>query len=133
MVNLISLKNFFGVAAQPSLQAWDDIIFHSSTGILVMRFVAFAYTYHYLNWFSKTEVIKWHKIPKMRLIGIIVLWIISIGIYIKDYQLGLQWLFFLSFLHVFLEFPLNYVSIIGIGKSLQGRIVKQKQMTAIEK
>jgi hypothetical protein len=26
--------------------------------------IAFAYTYHYLNWFSKTSVIQRHKIPR---------------------------------------------------------------------
>jgi hypothetical protein len=30
--------------------------------------------------------------------------------------LGLSFLFFLSFTHVLLEFPLNMVSIVGIGK-----------------
>ncbi len=127
MVNLFSLKNFMGVPAQPSIQAWDAVIFHSQTGVLFMRFVAFAYTYHYLNWFSKTEVIKWHKIPKTRLLGIALIWLVSICIYMKDYQLGLQWLFFLSFLHVFLEFPLNYMSAIGIGKSIRERVGKQGQ------
>lgn len=33
-------------------------------GLKLQAFIAFAYTYHYLNWFSKTEVIKWHQIPK---------------------------------------------------------------------
>jgi hypothetical protein len=81
-----------------------------------MRFIAFAYLYHYLNWFSKTEVIKWHQVPKVRLIAIAALWLFSLGIYAYDYALGLQWLFFLSFSHVLLEFPLNYLSIVGIGK-----------------
>jgi hypothetical protein len=26
----------------------------------VQSFIAFAYTYHYLNWFSKTSIIKWN-------------------------------------------------------------------------
>jgi hypothetical protein len=30
--------------------------------------------------------------------------------------MGLSFLFFLSFTHVLLEFPLNMVSIVGIGK-----------------
>lgn len=123
---MTSLRQLMGVPVQPSQQAWYDVIFNSPKGILMARFIAFAYTYHYLNWFSKTEVIKWHKVPKMRLVGVVILWAISIGLYIKSYVLGLQWLFFLSFLHVLLEFPLNMVSIIGIGKYLQGRIFKPK-------
>ncbi|MFM7730908.1 MAG: hypothetical protein ACKO6L_07710 [Flavobacteriales bacterium] len=93
-----------------------DVVFHSNIGIMLMRFFAFAYLYHYLNWFSKTEVIKWHKIPKMRFLGIVVLWLTACGLYAYDYALGLNFLFFLSFSHVLLEFPLNIVSIVGIGK-----------------
>jgi hypothetical protein len=93
-----------------------DVVFHSSAGIMLMRFFAFAYLYHYLNWFSKTEVIKWHKIPKMRFAAIIALWLIACGLYAYDYAIGLNFLFFLSFSHVLLEFPLNVVSIVGIGK-----------------
>lgn len=96
--------------------SWNNFIYNSSAGVLLMRFIAFAYLYHYLNWFSKTEVIKWHQVPKMRLLIIAALWLFSLGIYAYDYALGLQWLFFLSFSHVLLEFPLNYISIVGIGK-----------------
>ena len=39
-------------------------IYDSTAGLIVMRLIAFAYTYHYLNWFSKTSIIKWHEIPK---------------------------------------------------------------------
>ncbi|UAY51073.1 hypothetical protein [Ferruginibacter albus] len=95
-----------------------NLVFHSSTGILLMRFIAFAYTYHYLNWFSKTEIIRWHKVPKARFVGVIILWVASLILYGINYSLGLNWLFFLSFCHVLLEFPLNMVSITGIGKEL---------------
>lgn len=98
---------------------WTNLVFHSSTGILVTRFIAFAYMYHYLNWFSKTEIIRWHKVPKVRFIAVIVLWIISLALYAYSYKVGLQWLFFLSFTHVLLEFPLNFTSIVGIGKEFR--------------
>jgi hypothetical protein len=81
-----------------------------------MRFIAFAYLYHYLNWFSKTEVIRWHKVPKVRFIAVISIWIAACVVYLIDYGLGLTFLFFLSFTHVLLEFPLNMMSIVGIGK-----------------
>ncbi len=125
MVNA-SLHNLMSVPKQPDIESWHNIFFNSKTGILLARFIAFAYTYHYLNWFSKTEVIKWHKIPKMRFALIFVLWAVSIGLYANNYLLGLQWLFFLSFAHVLLEFPLNMVSIIGIGKSLPELFSKPK-------
>ena len=102
--------------AAPDYSNAASVVFHSQTGILLMRFIAFAYTYHYLNWFSKTEVIKWHKVPKVRFIAVIVLWIISLVLYGVNYSLGLRWLYFLSFCHVLLEFPLNMVSITGIAK-----------------
>ncbi len=97
---------------------WSKLVFQSSTGILVTRFIAFAYLYHYLNWFSKTEIIRWHKVPKARFVVVIILWLVSLGLYAYSYKVGLQWLFFLSFTHVLLEFPLNFVSISGIGKEL---------------
>ena len=95
---------------------WWSAVFLSSAGLMLMRFIAFAYLYHYLNWFSKTEVIRWHKVPKVRFIGVVTLWVISCGLYVYDYAIGLSFLFFLSFTHVLLEFPLNITSIIGIGK-----------------
>jgi hypothetical protein len=101
-------------------------LFHSNIGIAVQRFIAYAYTYHYLNWFSKTNVIRWHLIPKTRFIFIIAAWLISIGLYLYNYQLGFEWLFLMSFLHVLLEFPLNFVSIIGIGTEIKGIISKGK-------
>lgn len=99
-------------------------VFHSGTGIAIMRFIAFAYTYHYLNWFSKTKVIRWHEIPKSRSILIAVLWLVSVTLYAIDYSLGFKWLFLLSFMHVMVEFPLNYISFIGIFRELTGRATK---------
>lgn len=108
------LINFFNMDKLSSINE----IFTTNAGFVIMRFIAFAYTYHYLNWFSKTSVIKWHLVPRKTLIATLAIWIISISLYIYDYTLGLHVLFFLSFLHVFLEFPLNIVSFTGIGKEL---------------
>jgi hypothetical protein len=92
-----------------------------------MRFIAFAYTYHYLNWFSKTSVIRWHEVGVKRLAAIGALWLASVGLFAYDYTLGFKFLFCLSVMHVYLEFPLNHLSIIGafrevrllIGKPLE--------------
>lgn len=89
-------------------------LYHSQIGWKIMRFIAFAYTYHYLNWFSKTSIIRWHKVAKPYIYISAFIWIASIGLYLFDYRIGLRWLFFLSFLHVLLEFPLNIVSVKGI-------------------
>jgi len=99
-----------------SLEKYASIIYNSTIGIMLMRFIAFAYMYHYLNWFSKTEVIRWHKVPKIRFAAVLLIWLSACGLYAYNYALGLSFLFFLSFTHVLLEFPLNMVSIVGIGK-----------------
>src|SRR5581483_6211306 len=99
--------------------ATRETIFSSDIGFGIMRFIAFAYTYHYLNWFSKTSVIKWHQVPRQWLLSVIVLWIFSVGLYAYSYETGLMVLYFLSMLHVFLEFPLNYRSFIGIGDEVK--------------
>lgn len=126
------LINLFGLAdlrefSRESFIENTNTIFSSQAGFMVMRFIAFAYTYHYLNWFSKTSVIQWHKVPKKTLYIIISIWVVSVAIYAYDYMLGLKWLFLLSFLHVLLEFPLNYRSVIGIGTELKA-IVLGKQV-----
>jgi hypothetical protein len=93
-------------------------VYKSDLGLIVMRFIAFAYTYHYLNWFSKTSVIKWHQVPKKHLMTVGGLWAVSVAFYLYDYKIGFHVLYLLSILHVFLEFPLNHVSIIGIFKEI---------------
>jgi hypothetical protein len=99
-----------------SLDKYASIVYNSTIGIMLMRFIAFAYLYHYLNWFSKTEIIRWHQVPKLRFAAVILLWVVASVFYAYDYSLGLSLLFFLSFSHVLLEFPLNIISIVGIGK-----------------
>jgi hypothetical protein len=84
----------------------------SLAGLKIEVFIAFAYTYHYLNWFSKTSIIGWGKhINKNKLIVIIVVWLLSVGLYLYDYKTGIIALMFLSYLHVILEFPLNIACI----------------------
>jgi hypothetical protein len=77
-----------------------------STGLL-----SFVYTYHYLNWFIKADVIGWRRIPPMRLGLIIALSAGATGLYFYDYALGFTVLLALSLIHVVLEFPLNTLSI----------------------
>jgi hypothetical protein len=124
-------EKVYQLFSSPNIQVPDvrTALYESSLGIKIMRFIAFAYTYHYLNWFSKTTVIKWHRISKLRMGIIVLLWGISIGLYAYDYKLGFDWLFFLSVLHVFLEFPLNHTSFIGIFKEskdmINGKVARE--------
>ncbi|MEQ9487497.1 MAG: hypothetical protein RIM72_00740 [Alphaproteobacteria bacterium] len=87
----------------------------------LIGFVAFVNTYHYLNWFSKTEVIKWHQVPKPVLAVVCTVYAASILVYVIDYQTGFKVLLLLSFMHVVLEFPLNTVSTIETGRLLRQR------------
>jgi hypothetical protein len=98
-------------------------IYESAAGLSIMRFIAFAYTYHYLNWFSKIHVINWHKVPPKKMYFIVLMWLSAIALYLINYQIGLFVLFFLSLMHVLLEFPLNHQSILGIvsGLKLKGK------------
>lgn len=85
----------------------------------VMRLIAFAYTYHYLNWFSKTSIIRWHEVPMPRFVTIVALWLAAVAVYMHDYETGLSVLYVLSLLHVLLEFPLNHKTFAGIGAELK--------------
>jgi hypothetical protein len=93
-------------------------IYESQNGLVVMRLIAFAYTYHYLNWFSKTSIIKWHEVPRSRTVMIMVIWLAALAIYAYDYDTGMAVLYFMSILHVMLEFPLNHRTFRAIGKEM---------------
>lgn len=96
--------------------------FNHPANVALTRFIGFAYTYHYLNWFSKTSIIKWHEVSWPRMAVVVAVWIVSVGLYAWDYALGFKWLLFLSMAHVMLEFPLNHRSFIGIGQELWSRV-----------
>ncbi|HRH33873.1 MAG TPA: hypothetical protein PKY12_02395, partial [Catalimonadaceae bacterium] len=88
-------------------------------GLKIQIFISFAYTYHYLNWFSKTSIIGWNR--NNSLLGnalIVVAWIGSVSLYFLENKLGLALLFTLSLLHVLMEFPLNARSIQVVSQSL---------------
>jgi hypothetical protein len=80
------------------------------TGLL-----AFVYTYHYLNWFIKADVIRWTDIPPARLVLVAAISAASTGLYFYDYALGFSVLLALSLVHVVLEFPLNALAMRQLG------------------
>lgn len=94
-----------------STRNWDNIV-------AAMRFVSFAYTYHYMNWFLKTGVVGWHKVGKERLIIACALYAVALLLYLMDFGVGIKILLFLSMAHVYLEFPLNLKTIISISDDL---------------
>ena len=99
-----------------------EAVYESGAGLAVMRLIAFAYTYHYLNWFSKTSVIKWHQVPRARAAAIVLAWAGAVALYAFDYATGLSVLYVLSLLHVLLEFPLNHQTFVGIGSELRALV-----------
>ena len=113
-----------GYTSTSYMKEGDIALFFSGNGIRIMRFIAFAYTYHYLNWFSKTSIIQWHDTKKRNLIFIGAIWIVSVLLYLYNYKTGLKWLYMLSLGHVLLEFPLNFRSFIEVRKQAALRIFK---------
>jgi hypothetical protein len=84
------------------------------TGLL-----AFVYTYHYLNWFIKADVIRWTDIPPARLALVATISAASTGFYFYDYALGFSVLLALSLIHVVLEFPLNALTMRQLGDAVR--------------
>ncbi|MBQ0787037.1 MAG: hypothetical protein KBT69_06035 [Oceanihabitans sp.] len=101
-----NLAKLFGV--------YEDLkfFFYEKLDVKIQIFIAFAYIYHYLNWFSKTTIIGWHKeLTGKKAILILGVWIAILFCYLYDYRLGLVISIFLSVSHVMLEFPLNIITI----------------------
>jgi hypothetical protein len=96
----------------------NDFIYHDPLALSVMSFIAFAYLYHYLNWFSKVSVIRWHNVPRSRLMAMAALWAMMLVLCWLDYAIGLEVLYLLSITHVLLEFPLNNLTLITIVKEI---------------
>ena len=65
-----NLAQLFGV--------YEDLkfFFYEKIDLKIQIFISFAYIYHYLNWFSKTTIIGWHKqLNFKKSIIILLLWI----------------------------------------------------------
>jgi hypothetical protein len=119
-LSLFSLQDIMGYRPE---QLVGVNVYTSDLVLRLIRFFAFAYTYHYLNWFSKTSIIQWHAVSRPRLLLVGSLWIASVALYLVNFDAGLRWLFFLSLAHVLLEFPLNHKSFLEIGSELRKRLV----------
>jgi hypothetical protein len=79
-----------------------------------MRLMGFAYSYHYLNWFSKTRIIQWHNVPRSRMRLILVVYLSALALYGYNYYWGFVAVMTLSFAHVMLELPLNFRTVAGV-------------------
>ena len=85
-------------------------------------FLAFAYTYHYLNWFSKVNVIRWNDVPRVRRYSIATIYVLLLAAYACSFLVGFTLSLLLSVLHVLLEFPLN----VRTFSALSGNIARPR-------
>jgi len=89
--------------------------------------LAFIYTYHYLNWFIKAEVIRWNAMSRGRLALVVAASAASTALYFYDYAFGFTVLLALSLAHIVLEFPLNSLALRQLGAAIAGRAMKVGQ------
>lgn len=95
------------------------------TGLL-----AFLYTYHYLNWFIKADIIRWADIPPRRLALVGAVSAASTGLYFYDYALGFSVLLALSLAHVVLEFPLDALAVRQLGGAVREAVLPRPPRAA---
>jgi hypothetical protein len=91
--------------------------------------LAFIYTYHYLNWFIKAEVIRWNAMSRGRLALVVAASAASTALYFYDYAFGFTVLLALSLAHIVLEFPLNSLALRQLGTAIAGSATKAGQRT----
>jgi len=96
----------------------------------IVSLLAFVYTYHYLNWFIKAEVIRWADISRGRLAIVVAASAASTALYFYDYAYGFSVLLALSLAHIVLEFPLNGLALRQLGGAIGQSVTKAVQQRA---
>ena len=89
--------------------------------------LAFVYTYHYLNWFIKAEIIHWNAMTKKRLAVVVMASGASTALYFYDYAFGFTVLLAFSLAHIVLEFPLNVLALRQLGAAIGSSAMKIAQ------
>ena len=97
---------------------------HLTFGARITGLLSFVYTYHYLNWFIKADVVRWTAVPKPRLAAIAALSVAATGLYFYNYAYGFMVLLLLSLAHVLLEFPLDSLAIRQLGAMIGERFAR---------
>ena len=96
----------------------------------LISLLAFIYTYHYLNWFIKAEVIRWADISRGRLAIVAAASAGSTALYFYDYAYGFSVLLALSLAHIVLEFPLNGLALRQLGAAVGQSVAKAMHQRA---
>jgi hypothetical protein len=92
--------------------------------------LAFIYTYHYLNWFIKAEVIRWNRMTKGRIALVAAASAASTALYFYDYAFGFSVLLAFSLAHVVLEFPLDSLAVRQLGAAIGASVTKAVRQRA---
>jgi hypothetical protein len=121
-------QDYFGNVA-PALGRLLGIA-HLKFDMRLTGLLAFVYTYHYLNWFIKADVVRWTDIPRPRLVLVIAASTASTALYFYDYAFGFGVLLALSLAHVVLEFPLNNLAIRQLGAAIGQAFVHRSPVRA---
>lgn len=90
----------------------------------LVSLLAFVYTYHYLNWFIKAEIIHWNLMSRGRLALVVAASAASTALYFYDYAFGFTVLLALSLAHIVLEFPLNGLALRQLGAAIGTSVAK---------
>jgi hypothetical protein len=90
----------------------------------LVSLLAFVYTYHYLNWFIKADVIRWTDVSRGRLAIVVAASAASTALYFYDYAYGFSVLLALSLAHIVLEFPLNSLALRQLGAAVGQSVAK---------
>ena len=90
----------------------------------LVSLLAFVYTYHYLNWFIKAEIIHWNRMSRGRLALVAAASAASTALYFYDYAFGFTVLLALSLAHIVLEFPLDGLALRQLGAAIGASMTK---------
>ena len=90
----------------------------------LVSLLAFVYSYHYLNWFIKAEIIHWNLMSRGRLALVVAASAASTALYFYDYAFGFTVLLALSLAHIVLEFPLNGLALRQLGAAVGTSVAK---------
>ncbi len=96
----------------------------------LVSLLAFVYTYHYLNWFIKADVIRWTDISRGRLALVAATSASATALYFYDYAFGFSVLLAFSLAHIVLEFPLNGLALRQLGGAVGQSAAKAMRQRA---
>ena len=97
----------------------------------LLRLSAFAYLFHYLNWFAKVDLLQWHKLPWRSWAVLTALYAASLGVYGFGFATGILVANFLSLLHVLLEFPLDWQALRFVAWGWRGGATSKETAGAV--